>query len=713
MKSAKYAWLVCRALYELARYDVIIWLRGFGCIQRQLSRQSIAVKPTSPKMEEAICDAVLLSTCLYWKPVLCLQRSVCAVRLLRKHGIVAKLVIGYRPAPFFSHAWVEVGGPHCEWLTRIPDAAASALYHLAVRNKMMNMEASLTWLDEQDNHDGRAQILHWDGRLDNRDDLLLRLRDSLRDGTSNAALARAAYERWGTSGLVHLVGDWSLVIRDRANGTIVLASDFAGVRPLYYHVQRGRVLWSSRLQSLVEATEIAELDEQYVAGFLIFGGCPNHTPYNGIYSVPPGHAVCVSPQETAIRRFWALPSGDVIRYRSERRYEEQLRALFREAVAVRLQTDAPVLAELSGGLDSSSVVCMANHLMRSGTVAASRLASASYLWHNSLDEPFIREVETFCGIEGVHISTHDEPLITETHVGNAMPEAFEPLRTSVAAVAHRIGAKVFLTGMNGDLMMGNWFDDSLQVAASLRRLRIGPACKEALAWSKILGLPIYWVLWRAFRAALPPALAPTAVYAMKDGSYMPKSAATSLLPGFCDRTGLSEPGSLFSNAWMQASPERRKYFQALSMMLELRMLQPQEPLQHLDYTHPFGHRPLVEFLMTVPADVLCQPGEPRRLMRRALSDLWPPKLRKRRSKGLFHAPWQGALRPLARDLMKPQQLQVVERGFVDRTNVLSRLERLSTGLDCNEHQLQRIILLELWLRNRWQVLSPGAELQAA
>jgi hypothetical protein len=110
VKRAKYAWLVFRALYELARYDVIIWLRGFGCIQRQLSRQSIAPKPTSTELERAICDAVLLATCLYYKPVLCLQRSVCAVRLLRKNGIVAKLVVGYRPAPFFSHAWVEVDG---------------------------------------------------------------------------------------------------------------------------------------------------------------------------------------------------------------------------------------------------------------------------------------------------------------------------------------------------------------------------------------------------------------------------------------------------------------------------------------------------------------------------------------------------------------------------------------------------------------------------
>lgn len=554
--------------------------------------------------------------------------------------------------------------------------------------------------DSQSRRNDRTEILHWDGRLDNRDDLLLRLRDSLQGEISNEAIARAVYERWGTNGLIHLIGDWSVVIRDQVNRMTVLASDFAGVRPLYYHVQRGRVQWSGCLQSLVEATGISELDEDYIRGFLIFGGCPNRTPYKDIHSVPPGHAVCVTSEATSIRRFWEMPTGDAIRYRSERRYEEQLRALFREAVAVRLQTESPVLAELSGGLDSSSVVCMASHLMKSGAVGASRLTGVGFTWRNSLDEPFIREVETHCGIEGVHISTHDDPLISERQVGNAVPEAFQPLRMSVAATARRLGARTILTGQGGDLMMGNWFDDSLQVAASLRRFRPGRACEEALAWSKILRRPIYQVLWRAFQAALPPAFTPAAIYATEDGSYAPKSIETSLVSASAGRTGFSELESFFSNDWMQAPPERRKYFRILSMMLELRQLQAPELLQHLDYTHPFAHRPLVEFLMTVPADVVCRPGAPRRLMRAALSDLWPLKLRERRSKGLFNAPWQEALRPIASVLLKERQLNLVERGFVDGASVRSRLERLSVGLDCNESQLRQIILLELWLRNR-------------
>ena len=102
--------LLSRALFEIARYEVIVSLRGSGRILSQLKRQSVTARPNNEELEKAICDAVHLATCFYWKPVLCLQRAACTVRLLRRYGIFAKLVIGYRPSPFFSHAWVEVDG---------------------------------------------------------------------------------------------------------------------------------------------------------------------------------------------------------------------------------------------------------------------------------------------------------------------------------------------------------------------------------------------------------------------------------------------------------------------------------------------------------------------------------------------------------------------------------------------------------------------------
>lgn len=110
MKRTKRIWLVFRALCALAGYDAVLRLRGSAPILQSLKKQRVALKSATPGLEQPVCDAVLLATCLYWKPVLCLQRSVCTARLLREHGIDARMVIGYRPSPFFSHSWVEVEG---------------------------------------------------------------------------------------------------------------------------------------------------------------------------------------------------------------------------------------------------------------------------------------------------------------------------------------------------------------------------------------------------------------------------------------------------------------------------------------------------------------------------------------------------------------------------------------------------------------------------
>jgi Transglutaminase-like superfamily len=102
--------LVLQALWELIRYDLVNVTFGFQRICRQVASQRVASQKFSRQTESLVCDAVSLAACFYYKPVRCLQGSVAAARLLQKSGIKSCLVIGYRPAPFLSHAWVEVDG---------------------------------------------------------------------------------------------------------------------------------------------------------------------------------------------------------------------------------------------------------------------------------------------------------------------------------------------------------------------------------------------------------------------------------------------------------------------------------------------------------------------------------------------------------------------------------------------------------------------------
>jgi hypothetical protein len=97
-----------RVLWELVRYDVVSRISGFAGVRRRMRPARESARPRA--RVDAVCQAVGCMTSFYWKPLLCLQRSIVTARVLRANGIQAEVVIGYRASPFFSHAWVEVGG---------------------------------------------------------------------------------------------------------------------------------------------------------------------------------------------------------------------------------------------------------------------------------------------------------------------------------------------------------------------------------------------------------------------------------------------------------------------------------------------------------------------------------------------------------------------------------------------------------------------------
>jgi hypothetical protein len=107
--SARQTWLVVTAWYELIRYDVLGAALGRAVLPAA-DRPAGETRGAPHGIESRIDQAIVLATSLYCKPVPCLQRSACAVRMLRRHGVPARLVIGFRRQPFFCHAWVEVHG---------------------------------------------------------------------------------------------------------------------------------------------------------------------------------------------------------------------------------------------------------------------------------------------------------------------------------------------------------------------------------------------------------------------------------------------------------------------------------------------------------------------------------------------------------------------------------------------------------------------------
>src|SRR5713226_5809752 len=233
---------------------------------------------------------------------------------------------------------------------------------------------------QQPRRSAAGLVMTWDGRLDNRDDLRLRLGATSDEDTSDTAIALSVFERWGADGLRWLIGDWSAVIWDCCQRRLHLARDYMGVRPLYYCTDGQSIMWSSSLGELATRAGRADtLDEGFVARVMTLQPSTDMTPYVGIRAVPAANCVSFSAGRSETKqRFWSLEPG-IIRYRDKRLYEEQLRALWQDAVGARLDVDGTVWAELSGGLDSSSVVCMADALIKGRAVQARALQPLSHV----------------------------------------------------------------------------------------------------------------------------------------------------------------------------------------------------------------------------------------------------------------------------------------------------------------------------------------------
>lgn len=521
-------------------------------------------------------------------------------------------------------------------------------------------------------------VCDFDGRLD--------------DTAAPSSAALDQYRRYGVAGFRDLVGDWSLVLRDYPGRALVLASDYAGVRPLYYAFDGRRALWSSTLAGVVRAAASTELDDVFIASFLSRRPAAGRTPYRGIRSVPPGHAVRIAEGRETVERFWDLPVARETRLADDRAYEEQLLELFRQAVKARVRGHDVVCAELSGGLDSSSVVGMAARVHP-------RLTTVSYTHPGAADEKFIATVEAEFGLPAEHLDVGESSYASASEPGGAAPLWWAPRFRELAERLASLGAGAVLTGQLGDLVMGNSFDDSDQIAGLLRRFEFRRAGREAYRWSRALRMPVYPILWRALRMSVS-SWTPESTADLSPTTGLTRFEGTSLTDRL-SRVLVESAADPHEYDWRPAPPDRRRRFRAMARMLATRRLQTPEPLHRFSFTHPFAHRPLVEFMLTIPPAQLCRPGEPRRLMRRAFQGLLPEAVLRRRLKASFGDVFDRALRPMAAELQqKPGRLLTVERGYVDRASLLDRLERYAQGLDCNSGQLHAIILLEFWLRSR-------------
>jgi len=547
----------------------------------------------------------------------------------------------------------------------------------------------------------RGLVFTWDGRLDNREDLVPKLDAEIASSTTDVAIVAASFERWGTDSLRRLIGDWALAVWDPKEKTLLFARDYAGARNLYYYSSPRRVIWCTYLAPIVQLSGVSfHLSDEYIAGYLAL--CPEThlTPYQEIQAVPPGHFVTIRDGRVQVRRYWAFDPGRSIRYKTDAAYEEHFRDVFRLSVRRRLRSDSPILADLSGGLDSSSIVCMADDILSNREAEAPRLDTISFYDFTDTqadDFSYFPKIEQKRGRGGHHIDQAKD--------GASLALAFPDFiavpgylkigngsGTNYVDTVREGRYRVVLSGVGGDELLGGAPDPRSQLADLIVQFRLPELANQLMAWSLAKRRPWSHLLFQTVVSLLPPSLR----------SVLGQEGEVPVWIGrqFARKSKLR---------LRQLGPQEDKAFQVPSQRGSVRSFetvvrQNANLLPPLNCCYekcfPYLDRTLVEFLISIPDNQLLRPGERRSLMRRALAGLVPAEILARRTKGGAARRYLASLNTSWPELERLFESSIAARlGYLNLSEFQRGLLIAKKGEKRELVRLLRGISLELWLRD--------------
>lgn len=539
-------------------------------------------------------------------------------------------------------------------------------------------------------------LVLWDGRLDNRSTLVAHLGyDHLRTA-SDAVIVQAAYGRWGRDALRRLIGDWALVIWDKKDQTLLLARDFFGNKALYYQLRNESLMWSCDLNFFLEASpEKLQLERHFLTRFLVSAPTLDQTPYVGVCAVRPGTVLVFRPSGYSKHNCWSPDLWAEIRYKSDEDYAEHFLELFQKSVRNRIQVKGPVWAELSGGLDSSSIVCLASEIIKNGD-APSQLHTVSYVFDSTMPEDereFIGMVEDQCRTPSLHVGEADFSafMFDEPNYALSRPVGFAGRPRYVAKRMREAGAQVLLRGHGGDALMFSTKRYSPDVADHLAAGKLMRAHQAARNYSLHSMRPYWDILWHD---GLKPLLPNTIV------SRCPTVRPAWLAGALATEEDCPAPASGLTD--LRRLPiSRRLAWRFLQDAIEVTTAQGYQCCGVGVSADPFMDRMLVQFMLSVPFEQKARPGCSRWLHRNALQGVLPRAIQTRTSKAsgdgvisrAIRRDWHRLIELFSNGNSRLQQIELI-----NTTEFLDELNRARHGLQHDSISVLRAIAMEHWLR---------------
>ena len=493
-------------------------------------------------------------------------------------------------------------------------------------------------------------VITADARIDNRSELirLLELGSRQSEQLTDSELILHAYRAWGEGCPSRLLGDFAFSIWDASKRQLFCARDHFGVKPFYYCYQpRQRFVFATEIKAIFCFPDIPRhYDETKVGDYMLESFEDKaRTFYAQINRLPPASTMVVRQDGFHVKEYWSLDLEREVRLKSAGEYAEAFRSLFVEAVGARMRSAFPVGSMLSGGLDSSSVACVARHFSPDPNVSLHTFSIVFDKLKQSDERKFIETVLKN-GNFIPHFKSGDDvtPFDDLDRVLWFQDEPFYAPNFSLSRTmwrsARESGVRILLDGLLGDNVVSHGVEYLNEMANRWRWLALSSELKQIIEESDA-DVPLYKPLRKYFMLqGVKPYVPDLGLRAWRRFRGVPADPTARqcamFQPDYCSRTRLRQR---LSNAYA-CSRKTKSSRQAHHDSLSSGMVQTALEIYNkgcsefgIETRFPFIDKRVVEYCLAIPGSEKISQGFTRMVLRRAAMGYLPEEIRWRTDKG--------------------------------------------------------------------------------